>query len=170
MVTLQENNAIVIIDLKKGEVIDSTAGGSVHLVDIDTEEEGVINQTSMLNDVAHEPDGVVSVTAQTYIAKRSLIISCQFCVLIRRYSRRLGWATSTLPPPMRETCLAGAVPSASTNVFADLKSRKSTTQGTCLRKSRLPSATTRKNAPKTRVTSKHWPSKRQLLLSRIPVH
>ncbi|EJK46736.1 hypothetical protein THAOC_34583 [Thalassiosira oceanica] len=58
VVTLQENNAIVIIDLKKGEVIDSTAGGSVDLVDIDTEEEGVINQTSMLNDVAHEPDGV----------------------------------------------------------------------------------------------------------------
>jgi len=60
VVTLQENNAIVLIDLASGEVIGCLAGGSASLSNIDTEEESVINQTSSLDNVKHEPDGVVS--------------------------------------------------------------------------------------------------------------
>ena len=59
VVTLQENNAIILIDLKKGKVKSSFSAGTVDLKKIDTEEEGVIDQTSSLTSVPREPDGVV---------------------------------------------------------------------------------------------------------------
>ena len=59
VVTLQENNAIVIIDPESKTVTRSFSAGSVDLTNIDTEEEGIIDQTSSLTAVPREPDGTV---------------------------------------------------------------------------------------------------------------
>jgi DNA-binding beta-propeller fold protein YncE len=57
-VTLQENNHIVLIDLKKGEVIEDWPAGSVDLQKIDTEENGLIELNGLKADIVREPDGV----------------------------------------------------------------------------------------------------------------
>lgn len=58
VVTLQENNAMVLIDTKTGAILNSFSAGSVSLQAIDVAEEGVINQTASLESVPREPDGV----------------------------------------------------------------------------------------------------------------
>ncbi len=68
-VTLQENNAIVLIDLTTGTVINSFSAGTVDLTGIDTVEEdpAIIDQTSSLNGVPREPDGITFIGTD-YIA------------------------------------------------------------------------------------------------------
>lgn len=58
VVTIQENNAIVTINLSTKTVLTSFSAGTANLAGIDTEEEGVISLTSSLQDVEREPDGV----------------------------------------------------------------------------------------------------------------
>lgn len=58
VVTLQENNAIVLIDCATAEVTKSFSAGTVSLETIDTEEEGIIDASFSLADVPREPDGV----------------------------------------------------------------------------------------------------------------
>ena len=58
VVTLQENNALVLIDTKKAEVVGSFTAGTVDLTGIDTVEDGIISQDSSLDAVPREPDGV----------------------------------------------------------------------------------------------------------------
>ena len=58
VVTLQENNAIVLIDCATAEVTKSFSAGTVSLENIDTDEEGIIDASSSLADVPREPDGV----------------------------------------------------------------------------------------------------------------
>lgn len=58
VVTLQENNAIALVDLASAEVIRSFSAGTVSLTQIDASEEGaLISQTESLNDIPREPDG-----------------------------------------------------------------------------------------------------------------
>jgi Uncharacterized protein conserved in bacteria len=59
VVTMQENNGIVLIDCQSKSVLSSFSAGEVDLVNIDTEEEDIINQSSSLENVPREPDGVV---------------------------------------------------------------------------------------------------------------
>ncbi|QDV46611.1 hypothetical protein Enr13x_65200 [Stieleria neptunia] len=60
VVTLQENNHIVIIDLKRGRIVDDFSAGTVdHLDQIDTLENDLIEPNASLSDVPREPDGVV---------------------------------------------------------------------------------------------------------------
>ena len=68
-VTLQENNAIVLIDLATGTVINSFSAGTVDLTGIDTEDErpNIIDQTSSLDAVPREPDGITFIGTE-YIA------------------------------------------------------------------------------------------------------
>ena len=58
VVTLQENNHIVHVDLASGEVIDHYSAGSVDLNQIDTVENRLIELTDELTAVLREPDGV----------------------------------------------------------------------------------------------------------------
>ncbi len=58
VVTLQENNHVVLVDLVSASVVSGFSAGSVDLEQIDTEEEGVIRLTESLTDVPREPDGV----------------------------------------------------------------------------------------------------------------
>ena len=58
VVTLQENNGIVLVDLPTGRVVDSFSAGDVDLDQIDNLEDSIINQVDSLDDVLREPDGV----------------------------------------------------------------------------------------------------------------
>uniref|UniRef100_UPI0028AA2971 esterase-like activity of phytase family protein n=1 Tax=Aeromicrobium sp. TaxID=1871063 RepID=UPI0028AA2971 len=57
-VTLQENNGIVLIDGRTGEVEKAFSAGSVDLSGIDAKKDGAINLTDSLSDVAREPDAI----------------------------------------------------------------------------------------------------------------
>jgi hypothetical protein len=58
VVTLQENNHIVLIDLPSGSIIGDFTAGSADLEQIDTLENDLIELSSSLNNVPREPDGV----------------------------------------------------------------------------------------------------------------
>lgn len=68
VVTLQENNALVLVDLETGSVISSYTAGDVDLDQIDTEEEDVIDQSFSLTDVPREPDGVTWIGETNFFA------------------------------------------------------------------------------------------------------
>lgn len=58
VVTLQENNHIVVVDLPSGRVISDFDAGSVDLFGIDATEDGVISLTDSLSNIPREPDAV----------------------------------------------------------------------------------------------------------------
>eukprot|EP00967_Tisochrysis_lutea_P099943 scaffold148721_cov28-Tisochrysis_lutea.AAC.8 len=58
IVTLQENNGLVLVDLPTGGVEWAKTAGKVDLTLIDTDEEDIIDQSSSLSQVPREPDGV----------------------------------------------------------------------------------------------------------------
>ncbi|MGD8619601.1 MAG: alkaline phosphatase, partial [Gammaproteobacteria bacterium] len=64
VVTLQENNHIVLIDLVSGTVINDFSAGTVDLVNIDMQEEdpALISLTGSQPERAREPDGVSWIT------------------------------------------------------------------------------------------------------------
>lgn len=58
VVTLQENNYLVLVDLASGSVTGHFSAGTVDLDAIDATEEGIIRGTDSLSDVPREPDAV----------------------------------------------------------------------------------------------------------------
>ncbi|MCB1022605.1 MAG: alkaline phosphatase, partial [Acidobacteria bacterium] len=66
VVTLQENNAIVLIHVPTGRVLDSFSARTVDLTQIDTEEEDTISLTGSLQGIRREPDGVVWISNQEF--------------------------------------------------------------------------------------------------------
>lgn len=58
VVTLQENNYIILVDISSGEIVNSFSAGTANLDQIDTEEEDLITLNSSLTDVPREPDAV----------------------------------------------------------------------------------------------------------------
>lgn len=66
VVTMQENNAIVLIDLPTGTVLNSFSAGTVDLYNIDVDEEDHITFESVLTAVPREPDGVVWIGTQYF--------------------------------------------------------------------------------------------------------
>ncbi|MCM2680098.1 esterase-like activity of phytase family protein [Echinimonas agarilytica] len=69
VITLQENNHIVVVDLASGEVMNHFSAGTVDLVNIDTEEEdaALISLTSSASDVPREPDGVTWISNDHFV-------------------------------------------------------------------------------------------------------
>jgi hypothetical protein len=59
VITLQENNAIVLIDLENKTILSGFSAGSVDLMQIDTVEDRIIDQTGSQSGNGREPDGVV---------------------------------------------------------------------------------------------------------------
>ena len=57
-VTLQENNGIAVIDGPTGEVTSLFSAGTASVEDIDTVEDGVIDQTGSITDLPREPDAI----------------------------------------------------------------------------------------------------------------
>lgn len=58
VVTLQENNHLVVVDLAEGQVTADFPAGTVDLDGIDTVEDGVVDPNGSLTDVPREPDAV----------------------------------------------------------------------------------------------------------------
>jgi hypothetical protein len=67
VVTLQENNGIVLIDLKNNSIMASFSAGSVNLTQIDINEDLNINQTGSLTGVLREPDGVTWISTDHFV-------------------------------------------------------------------------------------------------------
>lgn len=64
VVTMQENNHIVLVDLATATVTSHFNAGSVDLDMIDSEKNDLIDQSSSIADVAREPDGVTWINSQ----------------------------------------------------------------------------------------------------------
>ena len=62
VVTLQENNHIVIVDLADGSIVSHFSAGAVSLSGVDANEDGVISLTDDIPDVLREPDAVAWLT------------------------------------------------------------------------------------------------------------
>jgi len=58
VVTLQENNHIILVDLSDGSIVNHFSAGKVDLKNIDTDKDSLITLTESLTDVLREPDGV----------------------------------------------------------------------------------------------------------------
>jgi len=58
VVTLQENNHLVLVDLADGSIVDEFTAGTVDLANIDTEKDGLITLSDSQTAVLREPDGV----------------------------------------------------------------------------------------------------------------
>ncbi len=58
VISLQENNHLVIVDLVNGTVTGDFAAGEVSLSQIDNKEDGVIDLTDSISNVAREPDAI----------------------------------------------------------------------------------------------------------------
>ncbi|HSI39815.1 MAG TPA: esterase-like activity of phytase family protein [Xanthobacteraceae bacterium] len=58
VLTLQENNHIVVIDLPTGKVVSHFSAGTVDLANVDTKKDGVIDLSGAMKGVAREPDAV----------------------------------------------------------------------------------------------------------------
>ncbi|MCB1517420.1 MAG: esterase-like activity of phytase family protein [Hyphomicrobiaceae bacterium] len=58
VLSVQENNYLIVADAKTGAVVNSFSAGSVDLTNVDTEEEGAFTFDGSLNDVPREPDAV----------------------------------------------------------------------------------------------------------------
>ena len=67
VVTLQENNHLVLVDLPTGVVTGHFAGGTVDLTAIDTEDDGVVQGNSSLDAVPREPDAVAWIDAGRFV-------------------------------------------------------------------------------------------------------
>ncbi len=58
VLSLQENNHLVLVDVAKRQVIKHFSAGSVNLKEIDRKRDGVISATESANALLREPDGV----------------------------------------------------------------------------------------------------------------
>ncbi|MEU4093702.1 esterase-like activity of phytase family protein [Streptomyces sp. NPDC026673] len=58
VVTLQENNGVVLVDLPTGRIAKAFSAGTATVRGIDTVKDGVIDQTGSITDVRREPDAV----------------------------------------------------------------------------------------------------------------
>ncbi|MDQ0509298.1 esterase-like activity of phytase family protein [Ancylobacter amanitiformis] len=67
VVTLQENNHIVIVDLASGKVTSHFSAGTVDLDHIDTKKDGVIDLSGSAKGVAREPDTVQWIDDERFV-------------------------------------------------------------------------------------------------------
>jgi len=68
VVTLQENNHIVLVDLASGEIIDHYSAGTVDLAEVDASDDrpAVVSLTQSLVGVPREPDGVAWISSERF--------------------------------------------------------------------------------------------------------
>ncbi|MFK5914465.1 MAG: esterase-like activity of phytase family protein [Woeseiaceae bacterium] len=67
VITLQENNHIVLLDLKSGDVINHFSAGTVDLTQIDTIKDKLIELNGSLKNVPREPDGVSWISNSQFV-------------------------------------------------------------------------------------------------------
>ncbi|WFE22391.1 esterase-like activity of phytase family protein [Solwaraspora sp. WMMD937] len=57
-VTLQENNGVILVDLRSGRITKAFGAGTATVTGIDTADDGVIDLTGTITDLPREPDAV----------------------------------------------------------------------------------------------------------------
>lgn len=69
VVSLQENNHIVLVDLSDGSIVNDFSAGTVDLDQIDTTEEepALVSQTESLSGIPREPDGVTWISDELFV-------------------------------------------------------------------------------------------------------
>ncbi|MBI1358560.1 MAG: alkaline phosphatase [Acidobacteria bacterium] len=67
VVTMQENNHLVLVNLATGAIVDHFSAGTLDLDMIDTKEEGLITYDASLDNVAREPDGVAWISPFQFV-------------------------------------------------------------------------------------------------------
>jgi len=67
VLTLQENNAIAIVDAATGSIVKQFSAGAVDLDGIDVKKDGVIDLSGKMEAVAREPDGVNWIDADRFV-------------------------------------------------------------------------------------------------------
>lgn len=67
VLTLQENNHIVLVDVAKRQVLKHFSAGEVNLSGIDSQSDGVIDPKDSLNQVKREPDAVAWLDEQRFV-------------------------------------------------------------------------------------------------------
>jgi len=67
VVTLQENNHLVLVDLATATVTGHFSAGRVSLDQVDTVEEDIISQTGSLSNIVREPDGVTWIDSNHFV-------------------------------------------------------------------------------------------------------
>tara|TARA_R110001599_G_scaffold103352_5_gene262909 strand:- start:27653 stop:30130 length:2478 start_codon:yes stop_codon:yes gene_type:complete len=67
VVSLQENNHIVLVNLTDGSIVNHFSAGSVDLVGVDATEDDGINQDESLAGVLREPDGVSWLSTEYFV-------------------------------------------------------------------------------------------------------
>ncbi|WJG10509.1 esterase-like activity of phytase family protein [Aliiglaciecola sp. LCG003] len=67
VITLQENNHIVLVDLTDGSIVNHFSAGTVNLNLVDNTEEGaLISQTESVSEMLREPDGVTWLSTEYF--------------------------------------------------------------------------------------------------------
>ncbi len=100
-ITLQENNAIVFINITDGKVIQSIHAGLVNLKNVDFKVDKEILQSKTQDLRRREPDGVVSFSYKFVILDYELFWLPDLAKLY--ICRRLGLVHAILLPPMKVT-------------------------------------------------------------------
>lgn len=67
VITLQENNHIVIVDSKTNQVVNHFPAGTVTLENVDTKRDGVISPTERVEDVPREPDATRWIDSNRFV-------------------------------------------------------------------------------------------------------
>ena len=69
VITLQENNYIILVDLKNGNIVNHFSAGTVDLeqIDIERQQPGFVSQIDSLTAVPREPDGVAWIDTEHFV-------------------------------------------------------------------------------------------------------
>ncbi|MEX1665042.1 esterase-like activity of phytase family protein [Zhongshania arctica] len=67
LVSLQENNHIVLVNLVDGSIVNHFSAGTVDLTGIDANEDDIISQNQSLDAVLREPDGVSWLSTEYFV-------------------------------------------------------------------------------------------------------
>ena len=67
VVSLQENNHIVLVNLADGSIVNHFSAGTVDLVGIDANEDDLIDQSESLDGVLREPDGLGWLSTEYFV-------------------------------------------------------------------------------------------------------
>ena len=100
-VTLQENNAIVFINITDGQVIQSIHAGSVNLKNVDLKDDKEILQSEIQDLRRREPDGIVSFLYLFAIFSYELFRLPNIAMM--RLCHRLGLVNAILLPQTKVT-------------------------------------------------------------------
>ncbi|RNL61680.1 esterase-like activity of phytase family protein [Zhongshania marina] len=67
VISLQENNHLVLLNLVDGSIVNHFSAGTVDLTGVDATEDDLILQTESLDDVLREPDGVSWLSTEYFV-------------------------------------------------------------------------------------------------------